>query len=233
MPITINADTSADFTAAVLTAASPLDDAVAALPGLVGAWAAVDYSGSGGWAARIGSGVLLPATTGVAPVKTVREGDPVVAFDKASKAFVNTPAGGATFNGLVVAMRAYFSDGATNFQKVFDLGAPEFFFRSTLATPVWQFAGLGASVSSAIAAPVLGWHHMLLNKSGVDPVVLEADGSAQVSLGNTAPLSGQAMVVGDAAQASSAVMEISRVVICSAGALTAEQRSAINVWVSL
>lgn len=233
MPVNFIADAGAYPDDAFFAAQPLLDDVIAAIPGLLGAFDAVDYTGSGAWMPRLGAGAsILPAAAGTVPVKATRDGAEVLRFAVGSKAFVNNYAGaGLTFTGLTYASRAYFSDDTTNFQKIFDLGSPEFYFRSTLPTKVWQFAGLGASGSVSIATPVLGWHRFTFTKSATDAAMLEADGAPAVACGSAgSALAGNGMVIGDAANATSAVMDVSRIVLCSSGDLTSEQRDAVNKW---
>ena len=236
MPLNFSADASAYADEAFFPDTPLLDDVIAAIPSLLGAFDAADYTGVGAWMPRIGSGAsILPAASGTPPVKATRDGASVLRFEKTGKAFVNDLSGAAlALSGLVYASRAYFSDETTNFQKVFDLGAPEFYFRSTMTTPVWQFAGLGTAGTVPIAAPVLGWHRFTFSKTGTDAAQLTADGSALAGVGSAgSALAGNALVLGDAGNATSAVQDIRRIVICSDGVLTAEQRGAIDTWVGL
>ncbi len=235
MPLNIRVENPSDFSGAILPTVPSLDSVIAALPGLIGAWDATDWSGSGAWLPRIGSGgQILPAVAGVAPIKATREGRTVMRFGLTSKAFVNNSAGGGIILAdLTYAARAYFANTTANFQKIFDLGAPEFYYRSTLTPKVWQFAGAGAGVNVPIADPLAGWHRTLFEKSGVGAAMLSADGAAStpISAAGTA-LTPAGLVIGDAANATGAEQDISRIVLCSAGGLTADQRMAVNIWLA-
>lgn len=233
MPVNFIADAGAYPAEAFFPELPLLDDVIASIPGLLGAFDAVDYTGAGPWMPRIGTGAsILPAAAGTPPMKANRDGSDVLRFAVGSKAFVNNYAGAAlAFSGLTYASRAYFSNDTTNFQKVFDLGTPEFYFRSTMSTKVWQFAGLGASGSAPISTPLLGWHDVIFTKNADDPAALDADGSGPVPFGSSgAALSASSLVLGDASNSTSAVHDISRMILCSVGVLTSEQRNAIRLW---
>ena len=235
--MTINFSGRADSfpDSAFFPALESLDSIIAALPGFRGAWDADDYTGEGAWLPRLAPSSnpyqLAPAGA-VPPAAAERDGRPVVRFTQNSKAWVQDAAGVTNnLTGLVFASRAYFSDTTVNFQKIFDFGTPEFFYRSTLASPVWQFAGLGVARNTLIAAPLVGWHDILFRKAGTTEALLNVDGSDDIAIGGADPLS-HPMQIGDASASTSAVQDISRVIICSSGNLTAAQQAAVKTWVA-
>lgn len=213
-----------------------LDQVIAGLPGFRGAWDAADYSGSGAWVPRIapasGRYQLTPAASGTPPTRADRNGRAVLRITPSGRVWVQDAAGAAQpFTGLAYASRAYFSNTTTNFQKVFDFGTPEFFFRSSLANPIWQMAGLGVQGTTPIRTPIVGWHSFLLRKpSGNAGFCLNNDGS-EVSFGSEAALSGT-MMLGDATGSTSAEQDISRVIICDSGEITMTQRAAMMTWIN-
>lgn len=118
------------FAGAVLPASEVLDDMIVALPGLLGAWDAADYSGSGPWLPRIGGAARIePAVAGLRPILSERDGRAVLRFENGSKCRINSMTGASlpAMSSLTYASRSYYWDAVTNFQKIFDLGAPEFF----------------------------------------------------------------------------------------------------------
>lgn len=235
MPLVIRVNDPSSFSGAVLPSSPSLDSVIASLPGLVGAWDAKDWVGSGPWTPRVGSvGRIDMSTAGSPPAKQSRDGRDVVRFGLTSKAVVNNNDGSPlNVTNLVYAARAYFSNTTTNFQKIFDLGAPEFYYRSTLTPKVWQFAAAGTGVNVPIADPLVGWHRTVFEKSGSGAAMLSADGAAStpVSVAGTA-LTAAPVVIGDVANATSAVQDISRIIVCTSGALTQEQLGYVNLWIN-
>lgn len=104
------------------------------------------------------------------------------------------------------------------------------FFRSTLAAPVWQWAGVGTGGSMAIRQPVLGWHSLLFRKHGSDAATLSADGQPAVVMESAGVNLGGTLVLGDPANITSSGHEIARLVICNSGNLTAWQAAAVQAW---
>lgn len=104
------------------------------------------------------------------------------------------------------------------------------FFHSTLAAPVWQWAGLGTGGSMAIRQPVLGWHSILFRKHGLDAATLSADGQPADVMGSAGVNLGGTLVLGDAENITSSGHEIARLVICNSGNLTASQAAAVQAW---
>lgn len=235
MSLNIRVDNAAGFAAALLPPRSSIRAVMESHPGFLGAWDAADYSGSGPWLPRYGSGAqILPAAAGSMPVLATRDGRPVLSFGATSKAFVNDASGvSLPLSNMVLGMRCYFSDATANFQKIADLGAPELYFRSSIANPVWQFAGLGAAGSLPIAAPVIGWHRFVMQKSGASAALMKADGGNPTAFGSDgSALAGNFLTIGDAANASGAAQEVARVILCNTGGLTAEQRAAFAAWLA-
>lgn len=235
MPVNYNANADAYPESAFFSDQPLLDDIIASLPGLIGAWDAADWSGSGSWVARVGGGSIVPALSGVTPFLTSRSGRAVMRFGLTSKAWVKDAAGGdPLFSGLTFASRAYYGNETANFQKIADLGAPELYFRSTLTPKIWQFAGLGAAGTTPIAAPIVGWHNVFFAKTGTDAAIFAADGGTEVAFGSAGnALAGATLQLGDAASASSAECDHARIIICNSGALTAQQRGAARAWLGL
>lgn len=235
MPLNFTADTSGYSADAFFPELISVNDVIAEIPGLLGAFDAADYSGTGAWYPRIGAGAsILPAGGGAIPLKAVRDGRSVLRFGVTSKAFVNDFAGvSLPFTGITYATRSYFDDDTTNFQKVLDFGAPEFYFRSTVASKVWQFAGLGAAGAVPISTPVLGWHRFIFSKSGTDAAQLEADGLSPTGIGSAGEMLNSYMTIGDTSNLVSSPHDISRIVILNIGTLSVGDRAAINTWLSL
>lgn len=232
MPLNIKVDDITAYAGAVLPVSETLEDAIAALPGLVGAWDAADWA-AGDWVARLGGGRIT--LTGVA--SAARDGDTVLSFGLASRGVVNNAAGAAVVPAeLVFAARSYFSNTAANFQKIFDLGTPEFFLRPTIPTPSWQYKNAAAvSTSVALAGGAAArWRTFALTKVGTDAPQIEADGAVPVAIGPAgAALGATTLAVGDASGGNGAVQDISRLIICTAGALTAAQRASIRQWLAM
>lgn len=235
MPLSFTLTNPASFAGAFLPASASLDSVIAGLPGLVGAWDAADYA-SGPWVPRIGSGGRIDFSTAPnpAPVLASRGGRPVISFNTLAKAVLRNPEGGTLgLTGLTYASRAYYSDVTTNFQKSFDLGAQDFLFRSSIATPYWQFTNLGDNGTTPIQLPLIDWHTVLFRKVGTTAARLSADGGAEVDIsGSGTALSGQTLTIGDVGNIASAAQDISRVIICTSGDLTADQRAAVQVWIN-
>jgi hypothetical protein len=235
MPVNFLGSASSFPESAFFPPLETIDSIIARLPGFRGAWDAADYTGSGPWLPRIAPAEnpyrIVPALTGTAPVRADRNGRPVLRFMPNGKAWINDATGGTpTIGQLAYASRAYFSNVDTNFQKVFDLGAPEFYFRSTMATPVWQMAGLGAAATAPIRAPVIGWHSFVFRKpAGQAGLTLDSDGSETV-FGSEGALSG-ILQIGDAGSATSAQQDIARLIICDNGAISTAGRAAMMLWV--
>lgn len=235
MPINFRGNTDGYPDTAFFPVLESLDSIIAALPGFRGAWDAADYTGAGPWLPRLAPATdpyrLSPAGS-APPTRATRDGRTVVRFTQNGKAWVQDMAGVTNnLTGLVFASRAYFSDTTVNFQKIFDFGTPEFFYRSTLASPVWQFAGLGVARTAPIAAPLVGWHNILFRKAGTTEAMLSVDGSDEIAIGGADALN-HPLQIGDAANSTSAVQDISRVIICSAGSLTTAQQAAVKTWVA-
>lgn len=208
---------------------------ISALPGFKGAWDASDYSGAGPWLPRVAPATdpyrILPAGS-VLPTRATRDGRPVLRFVPNSKAWVQDMAGVAqNFTGLTFATRAYYSNTTTNFQKIFDFGTPELFYRSSLASPVWQFAGLGVARTTPIVGPLVGWHRILFRKAGTTEAMLAADDADEIAIGGADALN-NALQIGDASNSTSAEQDISRIIICNAGSLTTAQQAAVKTWVA-
>ncbi|SEO38509.1 hypothetical protein SAMN04489859_10864 [Paracoccus alcaliphilus] len=235
MPINFTGDASAYPDSAFFPDLPSLDDTIAQIPGLLGAWDARDYSGSGAWAARVGSGTILPAAAGSAPTLASQDGRPVLRFGQTSKAFVNDATGASVpFSGLVFATRAYYADQSVNFQKVFVAGSGEFYFRATMSPPRWQWAGLGSTgqITSTLG-DMMGWNTIVFEKQGTAPATLTINGSGPAAIGFAdAAMSGEYLVVGDPSNVTSCVQNVSRMIICNTGELSVEHRNAIRAWVN-
>ncbi|WCR17105.1 hypothetical protein JHW40_11975 [Paracoccus alcaliphilus] len=169
------------------------------------------------------------------PSLASRDGRPVLRFGQTSKAFVNDAAGASVpFSGLVFASRAFYADQAVNFQKVFVAGSGEFYFRTTMSPPRWQWAGLGSTgqITSTLD-DMMGWNTILFDKQGSSPASLAVNGGSPSAIGfSDAEMSGQYLVVGDPANSTSCVQDISRMIISTTGGLSAEDRNAILAWVN-
>ena len=232
MPLNIKVDDIAVYAGAVLPVTETLDDAIAALPGLVGAWDAADWA-AGDWVARIGGGriALTNAAAGA------RDGDTILSFGATSLGAVRNAASAAVVPGeLAFAARSYFSSVTANFQKIFDLGTPEFFMRPTQPTPSWQYKdATPTSTSVALAGgAVARWRTFALTKAGTASPQIEADGAAPVTIGPAGgALGATTLAIGDASGANGAVHEISRLIITTSGALTDAQRAAIRQWLAM
>jgi hypothetical protein len=235
MPIRFQGQSGAYPNDAFFADLPTLDSVIASLPGLRGAWDASDYSGSGPWLPRVGSSFCInPAISGTTPTRAERNGRPVLRIVPTGRAWIQMADTSAMPNltGLTFASRAYYSNTTTNFQKLLDMGAPELYFRSTLATPVWQFAGLGTAGSMPIAAPTVGWHSILFRKQGIAAALFSADGSGEVAFGSEGQALNSSLQLGDASNATSAEHDISRVIICDTGALTVGQIAAVRTWIN-
>lgn len=232
MPLNIKVDDIDTYAAAVLPITETLEDAIAALPGLVGAWDAADWA-AGDWVARIGGGriALTNAAAGA------RDGDTILSFGATSLGVVRDAAAAAVVPAeLVFAARSYFSSVTANFQKIFDLGTPEFFMRPTLATPSWQYKNAAATSTSVALAggAVARWRTFALTKAGTASPQIEADGAAPVAIGAAgAAIGATTLAIGDASGGNGAVHEISRLIITTSGALTDAQRAAIRQWLAM
>lgn len=215
-----------------------LDDIIAAIPSLRGAWDATDYSGSGPWQPRIapasGAFCINPALSGTRPVLAERDGQPVLRMVPGGKAWVQmsdtSPMPNLT--GITYASRAFFSNVVTNFQKILDFGTPEFLFRSSTTNKIWQFAGLGTGGTYPIAEPIIGWHNFTFQKSGISAAMFSADGAPFAAIGSADTEMNHPLQLGDANSSTSAEQDISRIVICDSGALTAAQTAAVQAWVT-
>lgn len=235
MPIRFQGQSGAYPSTAFFPDLPSLDSVIASLPGLRGAWDASDYSGTGPWQPRIGSSFCInPAISGSTPTRATRDGRAVLRVVPTGRAWIQMADTSAMPNltGLTFASRAYYSNATTNFQKILDMGAPELYFRSTLTSPVWQFAGLGTAGSASIAAPVVGWHSICFRKQGTDAAMFSADGSSQVALGSAGQALNNSLQIGDASNATSAEHDISRAIICDTGALSASQIAAVQTWIN-
>lgn len=235
MPINFLASSAGYPDTAFFPTLQTLDSIISTLPGFKGAWDAADYAGAGPWLPRVVPATdpyrILPAGAAV-PTRADRDGRPVIRFLPNGKAWVQDMAGAAqNFTGLTFATRAYYGNTTTNFQKLFDLGTAELFYRSTLASAVWQFAGLGVARTTPIAAPTVGWHSILFRKQGTTEAMLAADSADEVAIGGADALN-FALQIGDAANATSAEQDISRIIICNAGNLTTTQQAAVKTWVN-
>lgn len=235
MPIRFQIDNAADYSGAFLPPIQTLESAIATLPGLVGAWDAADFPATGPWLSRVGTGQIVAGAGGTPPSLTIREQRDVVHFTNNSKAWVRDGNGSdVLFSNLMFASRAFYSDIVTNFQKVFDFGVPEFFFRSVgFADEYWQFSNSGNSGTVPIADPIVGWHQILFTKNGADAAQLAADGAdvASIETAGTA-LANVPLQLGDAGTSTSAECDISRLIICTSGVLTPDQRQAVSTWIN-
>lgn len=234
MPINMTIGNPSQFDNAFLDYAQPLDEVIENLPGLLGAWDASDYTGAP-WLPRIGSnGQIILAAADTPAVPDMRDGQAVIHFSIGSKAFINDGAGNPlSLSGLTFGSRAYYSNTVTNFQKLFDLGGPELFFRSTAGTPIWQFANLGTAGSTPIQLPLVDWHTVVFGKNGTDEAKFLHDGMLEVGFGSASTaMSGLSLVLGDARNATSAECDLKRLIICSSGDLTTDQRQAVASWIN-
>lgn len=231
MPLNIRVDDITPYEAALLPVSETIEDTIAGLPGLVGAWDAVDWA-AGDWMPRMGPGrIVLTAVTAGA-----REGRAVMQFAPGSVGSVRDAANADIVPAeLVYASRAYFSDVSRSWQKIADMTTPELFVRHTLSTPVWQFKdAAAASVTSALAGgAVARWRTFTFSKSATDAPELEADGAAPAAVGAAgAALGAASLALGDTNGGNGAVQDVARLIICTTGALTDTQRAAINQWLA-
>ncbi len=230
MPLNIRVDNPAAYAGAVLPVVQSLDDIIAALPGPVGASDAADHV-AGDWVARLGTG-RITLTGGTAGVQ---DGRAVMSFIAVLRIAVKTGAGvDVVPANLLYASRAYFGATATNFQKVFDLGPTEFFFRPTFPGATWQYRNAS---STATTLPLAGGavarrRQYILTRDDTASAELEADGAARASFGpDGAGLGATKLLVGDEA-AAAAICGVARLIICTSATPTTDQRAAINTWLA-
>lgn len=234
MPINFSGDASAFPNTAFFPAIPTLDEVIAELPGLLGAWDARDYAGSGDWRPRVGDGLITPSGSGTPPTLATRWNRPILRFVLNSRAFVNNADGSpVAFTSAVYASRGFYPDTTTNFTRLFDFGDGELYFRPTLFPPCWQWAGIGTQGRvNTTFEDMAGWNSVVFDKHSDESAALAVNGRDPAAIGFTGEaLSGEQMVLGDATTDLGVAVDITRLIICTEANLSAESRIAIETWI--
>lgn len=235
MPLIIRPETGADFSAAVLPAMQTMGDAMAAIPGLIGAFdPAIAPATITAWPARYGPGTLTQNDAARQPLRGDLEGRPAAIYNRladtaATKALT---ASGTWADGqsVTIAAQVFFDAPAVDFQYLFG-GAPTWraLYRSS------GYVRMDAAADADVTTGALSGWHLVIVTQGPATMRLEIDGKVSAAANAGGALAGGLHIGNFSGRptANSLRGGFGRVVIAQADLWGSNDLSVIRRWLAL
>ncbi|MTH60661.1 hypothetical protein [Paracoccus litorisediminis] len=244
MPLVIRTPNKAAYAAAFMPRPPTLEEAMAAIPGLLAFDATTYEAGLAAWDAAIGDGSL--EWIGVAPSKVAQGHFDSVAFTSASKAWVRGASDYLSVSSFAVFERFFYPTSAATTHRFWCAGpgsgagadSIQVQLQPLNVPPRWRglsYIPLGAdtAILELSAAPFEQWITAGYIKQGSNGGLLRLNGVSNSFGVNGRAYAATRLGIGDTVGATSAVRRMRRLVVVNGTALTVEQIATIETWLGL